>query len=182
MAASLAATARAGGISEEGIDLLTRAHALAMAPRLRALDDDHHPAYLHPGRTALVLLRDVGSRPAAVLATAALHETVDEDLRVAPDVVRSELGDLVADMLVSLPLPEDDLLVERLVTLDEGALLAALAERLDQVRHAHLRPDLDWHALHLEVGETWLPLSERTHPRLADRFRNWHRAFGRRLR
>jgi hypothetical protein len=27
----------------------------------------------------------------------------------------------------------------------------------------------------------WLPVAERTHPRLTDRFRHWHLAFGRRL-
>jgi hypothetical protein len=181
MAASVASAARAAGLDTEAIDLVSHAHALAMAPRLRALDDDHHPAYLHPGRSVLVLLRDVGPLPAEVLAVTAVHETVDEELRVGHDVVRSELGDAVADMLESLPLPGAEGLAERLVTLEEGARFAALAERLDQLRHVHLRPDLDGRALHGEAGATWLPVAERTHARLADRYRHWHRAFGRRL-
>jgi hypothetical protein len=154
-----------------------------MGPRIRALPDDHHPAYLHPGRTALILLRDVGVVPADVLAAAAVHETGDLELRVGPDAVREALGADVADLVDSLPLPGDERLLERLVTLGEGARLAALAERLDQVRHLHLRPDLEprWRAEHEEVGAVWTAVAERTHPRLTDRFRHWHRAFARRL-
>jgi hypothetical protein len=152
-----------------------------MAPRLRALDDDHHPAYLHPGRSVLLLLRDVGLLPGLTLAVAAVHETVDAELRVSPDTVGAELGDSVADVVASLPSPGAEHLAERLVTLDEQARIAALAERLDQLRHAHMRPDLEWRAAWEEAGAVWLPVAERTHARLADRFRHWHRAFGRRL-
>jgi hypothetical protein len=57
-----------------------------------------------------------------------------------------------------------------------------LAERLDQLRHAHLREDHAWwRAIHAEAGAIWVPVAERTHPRLADRYRHWLRTFGRRL-
>lgn len=181
MAASVESAARAAGLSAAGTDLVTSAYVLAMAPRVSVLADDHHPAYLHPGRSVLLLLRDVGPLPALTLAAAAAHETVDEVLRLAPDVLRHELGDEVADVVESLPLPDDERLAERLVTLDEGARLAALAERLDSLRHAHLRTDIDWRAAHEQAGAVWLPVAERTHSRLADRYRHWHRAFARKL-
>ena len=182
MAGSVARAARAAGLDDEGFELLARAHALAMSPRISALADDHHPAFLHPGRAILLLLRDVGPLPVTTLAAAAVHETVDEELRVSEAGVRAELGDGVADLVASLPRPAGDELTERLVTLGEQARLAALAERLDQLRHAHLRPDRDWRAAWQEAGAVWLPVAERTHARLADRFRAWHRAYGRRLR
>lgn len=182
MAASVRSTAASRGQPLEAIDLLTRAHALAMAPRAEALDDDHHPAYLHPGRTVLVLLRDVGEVPLDALCAAAVHETEDGHLRVSNDAVREALGDRIADLRGSLPLPGDERLLERLVTLEPGALLAALAERLDQLRHAHLREDHEWwSAIYEEAGAVWVPVAERTHPRLADRYRHWYRTFGRRL-
>lgn len=183
MDASVARAARASGLAAPDIDTLRRAHALAMQPRIRILEDDHHPAYLHPGRSALILLRDVGPLPVETLVVAAAHETQDSDLRVSAASVREALGDAAAEIVESLPLPGDERLLERLVTLAEGARLAALAERLDQLRHAHLRDDLAglWPAMHEEAGAVWLPVAERTHPRLATRFRHWHGAFAGRL-
>jgi hypothetical protein len=180
MAVSVERAVRAAGLTGEEVDLVGRAYALAMAPRIDALDDDHHPAYLHPGRSVLLLLRDVGPLPGETLAAAAAHETVDEGMRVTAAVLRADLGEGVAGLVASLPLPGDARLAEILVALEEEARLAALAERLDQVRHAHLRSDVGWRAAHDEVEAVWLPVAERTHARLADRFRHWHRAFGRR--
>lgn len=182
MWASVASAAAACGFDADAVAVLGRAYALAMEPRLAAIDDDHHPAYLHPGRTVLILLRDVGPLPLDALCAATVHDSEDADLRVSVASVRDALGDQVADMVSSLPLPGDGRLVERLVTLEEAPLLAALAERLDQLRHAHLREDVAWwREIHAEAGAAWVPVAERTHPRLADRFRHWHRTFGRRL-
>jgi (p)ppGpp synthase/HD superfamily hydrolase len=182
MAASVVRAARTHGLAPEGVDLLSLAHALAMESRVEMLDDDHHPSYLHPGRSVLMLLQDVGPLPAEILATAAVHDSEDDDLRVSWDAVRDTLGDAVADMVESLPLPGEERLTERLVGLDEGACLAALAERLDHLRHAHLREDRTWwRAIHEEAGAAWVPVAERTHPRLATRYRHWHRTFARRL-
>lgn len=182
MEASVRSAAVAAGLHDRDVELLLAAHRLAMEPRLAALDDDHHPAYLHPGRTVLLLLRDVGPLAADVLAAAALHESEEEELRVSEERIRSTVGDAVADLVAELPLPGDDRLLERLVTLDEGATLVALAERLDQLRHAHLREDQEWwRSIHAEVSAAWCPVAERAHPRLADRYRHWQRTFARRL-
>lgn len=183
MAASVTDAATARRYSAEAVAELGRAHALAMEPRLAALeDDDHHPVYLHPGRTALVLLHDVGSVPLDALCAAVVHESEDDPLRLDVDAVRSALGEGVAGIVSSLPLPGDERLVERLVTLEEPSLLAALAERLDHLRHAHLREDHDWwREIYAEAEAAWVPVAERTHPRLADRFSHWRRTFARRL-
>jgi (p)ppGpp synthase/HD superfamily hydrolase len=183
MASSVAAAARGAGLSPESIDLIGRAHALAMERRVVTLDDDHDPRFLHPGRSVLVLLGDVGALSAAVLAVAAVHESEYEALRVRPDEVAARLGEEVAATVASLPMPGEEDLAERLVLLDEGPRLAALAERLDHLRHAHLREDRDWWTrIHAEAAAVWIPVAERTHATLAKRFEHWHRAFGRRLR
>jgi hypothetical protein len=180
MAGSVERIARSAGLSDDAIDLVSRAYALAMEPR-RVLDE-HDPAYLHPGRSILVLLQDVGPLSATVLAAAAVHESEEARFRLDVSEVGRQLGYEVTELLESLPLPTDDELVERLVTLDEGARLAALAERLDHVRHAHLHDDpVRWRALRDEVTVAWAPVAERTHPRLADRYRAWLRAISRRL-
>jgi hypothetical protein len=180
MAGSVERIARAAGLADDAIDLVSDAYALAMEPR-RVLDE-HDPAFLHPGRSMLVLLQDVGPLRAEVLAAAAVHESEEARFRLDPSDVRRELGERVAELATSLPLPTDEDLVERLLTLDVGARLAALAERLDHVRHAHLRDDPAWwRALREEVSAAWAPVAERTHPRLADRYRAWLRAISRRL-
>lgn len=182
MAASVASAATGRGLSPREVELLGRALALAMEPRLTSLEDDHHPAYLHPGRTVLVLLQDVGDVPVDTLCAAAVHESEDAALRVDVGSVRAALGDPAAAIVSSLPLPGDERLLEKLVTLADGPLLAALAERLDQLRHAHLREDVAWwREIHEEGGAVWVPVAERAHARLADRYRHWHRTFGRRL-
>lgn len=181
MAVSLERTARGLRLPEGAIDLVARAYALAMRPREAALDE-HDPAYLHPGRSVLVLLQDVGPLPAEVLAAAAVHESEKPRFRTPLADVREALGDDVADLAGSIPLPGDEELTTRLVTLGEGARLVALAERLDHLRHAHLRDAPEWwRTLRTEVESTWAPVAERTHPRLADRYRAWLRAMGRRL-
>lgn len=180
MAGSVERIARAAGLGDDAIDLVSRAYALAMEPR-RVLDE-HDPAFLHPGRTILVLLQDVGPLPAEVLAAASVHESEEARFRLPISDVRRELGDAVADLASSLPLPAEEDLVERLVTLEEGSRLAALAERLDHIRHAHLEENpVRWRALREEVSAAWAPVAERTHPRLADRYRAWLRAIDRRL-
>ena len=180
MAGSVERFARAANLSDHDVDLVGRAYAMAMEPR--SVLDPHDPAFLHPGRSILVLLQDVGPLPAEVLAAAAVHESEEARFRLDGASVRRELGDVVADRVAALPLPTDEDLVERLITLDEGARLAALAERLDHIRHAHLVEDpARWRALRDEVTAAWAPVAERTHPRLSDRFRAWLRAISRRL-
>jgi hypothetical protein len=182
MAASVASAAQGRGLTAGAVERIGRSYALAMAPRIASIEDDHDPAYLHPGRTVLLLFQDVGDVPVEALCAAAVHETERLDLRVSVDDIRGALGDRVADIVAELPPPGDERLLERLVTLERPALLAALAERLDQLRHAHLREDLEWwRAIFDEAEAAWVPVAERTHPRLADRYRHWHRTFARRL-
>ena len=183
MAASVSRTARTFGVSREHLPLLSRAHALAMEPRVAALADDHHPLYLHPGRTVLVLLRDAEVRDAVALVAAAVTESEDVRFRIGIDTVRDALGEDVAALRSRIPLPGSERLAEELVTGDERLRLVALAERLDHLRHAHLREaDEDWRRGALaEAQAIYLPVAERTHPRLAQRYRHWCTAFARRL-
>jgi (p)ppGpp synthase/HD superfamily hydrolase len=183
MAASLARAAQTHGVDGPGVALLSRANALAMAPRVERLDDDHHPLYLHPGRTALILLRDAGVTDAKVLAAACVTESEDEIFAVDEGDIRAALGDQVARLVAALPRPRSSTWVEDLVIASEHIRLVVLAERLDHLRHAHLRAaGGEWErTVHVEGGSVYLPLAERTNPTLARRYRHWHRTFARRL-
>jgi len=183
MARSLRTTLRSRGVAEDQAEVVERVYGLAMAPRVAALDDDHHPAYLHPGRSVLILLQDVGDVDPTVLVVAALHESVDASLAVAEELLAEAAEPGAVEALESIPLPGDERLVERLVTLGPGVGLAALSERLDQLRHLHLRPDLmdSWAGAHDEVSNAWLPFAQRTHPQVARRYAHWTRTFAKRL-
>jgi len=182
MAASLVRTARSHGIDADGVDLMSRAHALAMVPRVAALEDDHHPLYLHPGRTMLVLLRDAGVTDATVLAASALVESEDEAFRVDEEAMSSSVDAAVLRIVRAVPASGSEGLAESLVTADKAVRLVAVAERLDHLRHAHLRDETDqWPRIHAEALAVYLPIAERTDARLAGRYRHWSRTFERRL-
>lgn len=80
MAARVADTARRAGVSEVGVRSIVAALDTAMRPRSERLDDDHHPDYLHPARTVLILLEDAGVVDPATLSAAALTETLRPEL------------------------------------------------------------------------------------------------------
>jgi hypothetical protein len=183
MASSLAAAVRGVGLGEEEVTTIGRAFALAVAPRVAALDDDHHPAYLHPGRSMLILMHDVGPVEPRVLVAACVHESLDEALRIPVDELRATLDPAQLDALGAIPLPGEERLLERLVTLEEGLALSVLAEWLDQLRHLHMRQDLSaaWAQAHEEVLGVWLPFARRSHPKMAVRYEHWARVFTKRL-
>ena len=184
MALSVARALRSSGLSSEAAARVRSALDVAMEPRIARLADDHHPAYLHPGRAQLVLLRDAPDATTAIaLVGAALLETEDADLEAAASRVESGIGADALEAREAVPRPGSDRMLERLVGLPGQLALAALAERLDHLRHLHQREDLRpvWAARHREVQEVWLPFAQRTHPRLATRFAHWERTFRRRL-
>ena len=100
-----------------------------------------------------------------------------------PEEVAGALGEGALGALAAIPRPGDPRLVERLVTLGPGSALAVLAERLDHLRHLHLREDLidGWADAWEEVAEAWLPFAGRIHERLATRYAHWARTFVKRI-
>ncbi|MDG2281673.1 MAG: hypothetical protein P8L45_01065 [Longimicrobiales bacterium] len=183
MARSVRAALRARGAATEEQDTVVRVFALAMQTRIATLEDDHHPAWLHPGRSALILLHDVERVDPIVLIIAALHESVDLVLQPPPGQIQKVVGASAWQTLQSIPMPGSERLVERLLLLGPGLALAALAERLDHLRHLHLREDLidHWADTHVEVAAAWLPFAARVHPTLGKRYAHWFRTFAKRL-
>ncbi len=163
------------------VALVLAAHRLAMGLRIERLGDSHHPDFLHPGRTVLILSLDSGFRDPDGLAAAALVESERMDLRVDPRRVRDLLGERVADWLAAVPVEEDGL-VEALVVAPEAVRRVALAERLDHCRHAKFWTDRAAQVRIQEQAETIFgPVAERTDPALARRFVHWSGAFARTL-
>jgi hypothetical protein len=170
-------------IGAGGATIVTAAVEAALVPRDRTIDDDHDVRALHPARTVLILLSDTDCRDAAVLAAAAFVETLDAALTAPRSSLAMTAGADAVRLLHQVPVPGHDreLLLELLVSAEPDAARMALAERLDHARHLHLRPELDWDALHREVEEVYLPVAQRVSPPLARRLDRWAEAFGRRL-
>ncbi len=183
-------TAARLGLAGEDLELLRVAHDRARVPREARLDDDHDPHYLHPGRTALILMLDTEESDPVVLAAALLAESERPDLRVATAEllamdVSERLGAWLRDAVAlrdAVPDPHDPELVERLVVAGEPLVRLAVAERLDQARHSHMWREGKKDAAFLdEVARVYGPLAERSHPKLAHRYRRWSRGTRRRL-
>ena len=149
-----------------------------MAPRLAVIDDDHDPDYLHPGRTIVVLLDDVGLADPVALAAACLLDTRREDLEAPDGEVTKRVSPAVTAFRNAVPRSSSSTLLEDLLASGSDIVLVALAERLDQVRHAHLWGNLaEARAAHEEVSEVYLKMAQRTHAQLARRYLSWCRTF-----
>lgn len=183
MARRIAGAAERAGLTQAERALLDRAFRLAMEPRARLLADDHDPDFLHPARTALILLEDLGCRDPHALAAGAVCETLRPELAAAAAEIRGVLGPAVHALVAAVPVPAlaGDELLEQLVAADHATRLVALVERLDHARHLHLRPRAEWAAFHGLTREAYLPVALRTDPTLGRRFRWWCAMFERRF-
>jgi len=183
MAERLRWTALRVGLGAEEARLLADSFLEGMRHRARVIPDDHHPDYLHPARTALILLDDMEVRDPAVLSAAVLSDTSRPDLAATEAEVLRIAGPEAARIAGSLPPgsadPRD--LTETLVTAPPGVLALYLAGQLDHARHLHLGDPAGWLQGYERVIAFFLPLAQRCHPLLAMRFERWARAFRRRF-
>ncbi len=178
MAERVDRTAAGVGVDRPGRDLIGKAIEAAMSPRLAAIDDDHDPDYLHPGRTAVVLLDDVGLADPVALAAACLLDTRRVDLEPPDREVTEHVSPAVTVFRSAVPRSGSATLLEDLLASEPEVALVALAERLDQIRHAHLWGVMsEARAAHEEAYEVYLKMAERTHARMAARYASWCRAF-----
>lgn len=183
MADRLRWTARRVGIEMDEARRIGDAFESAMRHRARSIPDDHHPEFLHPARTALILMDDVRVTDPAVLCAATLQDAMRPDLATPPTQAESVAGRAAADVLRQLPPPDADpeRLLESLVTAPTDILALYLAAQLDRARHLHLGDPRLWTAGHERVTGTLIPLAHRCHPLLARRFERWAGAFRRRF-
>ena len=172
-------TAQTAGVDNSGRHLIRSAIEVAMAPRLAVIDDDHDHDYLHPGRTVVILLDDVGLFDPVALAAACLLDTRRLELEAPDDETSAHVSPDVTAFRNAVPRSGSDTLLEDLLTSEPDVVLVALAERLDQVRHAHLWGNVsEARVAHEEASEVYLKMAERAHAQLAARYTSWCRAFG----
>ena len=180
MEARVGRTLGDAGMDPADVAAVQAAHRLAMETRTAQLFP-HHPDFLHPGRTVLILALDCGFLDPVGLAAAALLESERVELRTAITPIRQAIGDDVAGWVLSVPLPGPEL-IEALLGAPPEVQRVALAERLDHCRHAKFWTDVGAKRRILEEVEAiYGPVAQRTEPALGRRFAHWAWAFGRSL-
>lgn len=182
MAERVASSARRVGFGDEMALRASRLFDRVIEHRRGSITDERDPDFLHPGRTAIILVEDLRvldyACVAAGIALDSLHpeRTPDAETLIAwgePDAAR---------LLDEIPLGADDeTLTEALVTASATARTVALAERLDHARHLHLRDAQVWTGFHQDIGRLYLPLAARTNATLERRYEWWTRTFARRF-
>ncbi|HUF26163.1 MAG TPA: hypothetical protein VMM18_04185 [Gemmatimonadaceae bacterium] len=182
MADRVAREAAAAGVDDAAVERLRMVLALALERRHAAGMDEEHPDYLHPARTALILIEDAQVRDGDVLAAALMVDSVTPALGLSAAADRALGSERVAALFAELPAHglEPDERREALVVCGDDARRIALAERLDHARHLHFRDRSAWRSLHESVVRADLPVAEHYEPALARRLRRWADAFGRR--
>lgn len=166
------------GMAPEGRRRIARLLAAALELRQQGGVVPGHYHYLHPGRSALILLIDLTEIDPVTLGAA-----IAFDSERAEWVARAAAAadPPVAELLDALPRAGDEGLAEELVIADDAVRRAVLAERLDYLRHAHLWPDMAARArAHAETVSIYEPIAQRTHPTLARRYAWWCRMFAER--
>jgi hypothetical protein len=179
MAERLASAARREGLAATDIAHITRVYNRIIDHRAAFLPHDRYGDELHPGRSAVILLDDVGTPPAAAVVVAIVLDSEHPDWMLAEDEVRELAGGDAAALLDELPAPADDAEhgLETLLAASTGARLAAVAERLDHARHLHLRPPGEWRAFHESIERVYAPIATRTNAMLEYRLARWSGMF-----
>lgn len=174
-------TAARFGVPAAGRELVLDAFRIAMEPRRGRITEDHHPDYLHPARTALILMDDTHEADPVTLVAAIFAETRDPSLAAAgPSMVELDPG--AASLVGQIPIPDEtDHLLEALLALPDAAARVAAAERLDHVRHLHLRDRREWDRWHRETREAYVPATRRVDDTLVVRLEWWCDMFARRF-
>jgi (p)ppGpp synthase/HD superfamily hydrolase len=183
MARRLGRTAHRLGLEAAGRQRVLEAYATAMAPRLERVPTDHHPDFLHPARTALILMDDARVSDPLTLAAAALTETRAGAPGATPSVMEAldPEATAVASAVVAAGAARADRQVEELLALAPEGLLVAVAERLDHARHLHLREREEWAPYHARTCEAYAAVASRAHATLARRLEFWCATFSRRF-
>jgi hypothetical protein len=181
MAVRLRRTAGRFALSDADLKSLDECFRFVMSKRLQAWPEPH-PDFLHPARTALILLDDIGIADPAALCSGLLYDSDRLDLSVSASDARTHGWDAAADFLAQFPLPDLDSseLMESLITLDPVPLAVVLSERLDHARHLHFQPADRWQPFYHQIRDVFLPVAARS-SLLAPRFDAWAEAFSRRL-
>lgn len=182
MAGRIAAAAKRVGFHDDTALRMGTLFDRVIEHRLASVSDERDPEFLHPGRTAIILMEDVRVLDYACVAAGIALDSLFPGRSPDKATLISWGEDEAARLLDEIGVGADDeVLTEALVTSSDAARTAALAERLDHARHLHLRDPRGWSAFHEAVVRLYLPLAARTNATLERRYQWWAGMFATRF-
>jgi GTP pyrophosphokinase len=127
-----------------------RAVAVARRAHEGQSRDDGAPYLVHPLRTALILVEELGVAEPDALCAAILHDVLEDDKALTADTLRDEFGPRVAEMVTTLTKPTkaegsreavNREYFPRVARAGLATRLVKLADRLDNTRDLARCPD-----------------------------------------
>ncbi|HUW10899.1 MAG TPA: HD domain-containing protein [Anaerolineae bacterium] len=120
-----------------------RALELARTSHAGQRRDDGTPYFMHPLRTTIILIRDLGLRDATTICAALLHDAVEDQESLSADYIHRSIGPEVAEVVEVLTKPRvhsrchsdvNTVYFPRLRAASEQVRSIKLADRLDNIR------------------------------------------------
>jgi len=139
-------------------DLMRKSYDFARGIHSGQVRDEGSPYFAHPYRVAMYLAENMKIGDAGIIATALLHDVIEDGPGVTRSVIEKEFGETVAghvNFLSKRKIPGMDRLIK-------------MADRLDNIRSIHLILDKDKFKRYLkETRKIYLPMAKKNFPSIA---------------
>jgi 2-iminobutanoate/2-iminopropanoate deaminase len=161
------------------VNFIKKAFDFAEATHRCQKRDEGSPYFEHPCRVALYLAKDMGMGDEKVIATALLHDTLEDDGNVTEEVLKERFGEDVAGNVAWLSKARktgrisreerDREYYDRLRQAPEDVWRVKVADRLDNVRSLHLSPNREKKKRYISATrENVIPKARKIFPPAAD--------------
>lgn len=159
------------------VDFLKKALDFAFNVHKNQKRDEGAPYILHPFSVALYLADKMQIGDVEIIASALLHDVIEDDPRVNKEVLKDEFGERVAgyvSLLSKNKVPGIDkaeirrVYYEKLKTAPVEVLRIKIADRLDNIRFLHKNPYKDKIRRYVaETRKVYLPMAKDFFPTMA---------------
>lgn len=134
-------------------ELLRKAFDYAREVHAGQVRDEGTPYFVHPYRVALYMAQVMGVGDARVIASALLHDVIEDGDGVTPEVLKEMFGPEISESVHLLSKPpmkgfadktaRDEAYYRQLQSASHDVLMIKIADRLDNLRTLRLSPSVE---------------------------------------
>jgi GTP diphosphokinase / guanosine-3',5'-bis(diphosphate) 3'-diphosphatase len=161
------------------VEFLRRAFEMSRKIHEGQLRDEGTPYFIHPYRVALYMAEVMKMDSEKILATALLHDTLEDNDEVTYGELEANFGPDVAACVNILTKPKvtqkrtqpmrDMIYHDRLMQAPRNVILVKIADRLDNIRYLHLVPDETKRRKYAsETRKIFIPMAQKFFPKAAE--------------